>query len=250
MSQSEEKLIQKLDHYDVEDPRYALIDAALSFKSSWYLLAERLSQLLSSKAFRDWGYATFVSFCRQELYLSPSTANKLVRSYRWLDRKQPESLRAVKDTSEAGKALPDYQSVDVMMKAERALEKAELKQEHYEDLVQKAMTGEPPAVLQQEFREHRIEPLVSPELARERLLRRLFDQSIKLTNILLELEESPDVLMSHADALREWSGEALEQSQKEVLALNEGDTPENVGEYDEVKSDPADSEGYEDSSHE
>lgn len=92
--------------------RYDALEAAKRFKGSWITLGQMLWTVWKEKAFRDWGYLTFEAYSAKEVGIRAATAKKLLYSYAFLEREEPDLLRRV--TAEAPAALPHYDAVNVL----------------------------------------------------------------------------------------------------------------------------------------
>ena len=53
--------------------------------------------------YEEWGYPTFESYCLAELRIKKQTADKLVRNFSFLDKHEPERVKAA-DFAEAAPA--------------------------------------------------------------------------------------------------------------------------------------------------
>jgi hypothetical protein len=98
-----------------DDPaRVELLRRARRFKASWIELAEGLSNVRRSGEFKRWGYGSFEDYARLELHLRQETAEKLVGSFLFLKKRAPEVL----GRDGIGTAIPSYQAVDFLRRAE------------------------------------------------------------------------------------------------------------------------------------
>lgn len=108
--------IQRLDERLAAVPpgtlRHEALEAAKRFKASWIELGRALATVWRDKAFRAWGYLTFEAYCVQEMGIRVMTARKLVHSYGFLEREEPETLRHL--TAGPPAALPHYEAVNVL----------------------------------------------------------------------------------------------------------------------------------------
>jgi len=103
------------DHAD--DPERAeTLARARRFKSSWLELAEALTRVQRSGAWRDWGFDSFEKYARVELHLRNETVLKLTGSYGFLQRSAP----AVLERDGVTEPIPSYQAVDFLRRAEEA----------------------------------------------------------------------------------------------------------------------------------
>ncbi len=99
------------------DPERAeMIARVRRFKSSWFELAEALTQVRSDGRWKRWGFSSFEDYWRRELHLRKETVDKLTGSYGFLREHAPEVLTREVDLT----PLPSYQAVDFWRRAEEA----------------------------------------------------------------------------------------------------------------------------------
>lgn len=113
------------------DPARAdLIARARRFKSSWIELAEALVECRQRAHYRKWSYFSFEDYCKKELHLKPATVDKLVGSYSFLRRSAPQVLErdGVED------AIPSFQSLDFLRRAEEAEQSGHASREMVEEV--------------------------------------------------------------------------------------------------------------------
>lgn len=109
-----ERHIEKImQHMDPSSERYRVLETAKRFKSSWVELGEKLMEVNSHGAYREWGYKSFDEYCVQEIRIKRPTAEKLTMAYRYMEKEEP-GLLARRDEL---KPLPDYRSVDLLRRA-------------------------------------------------------------------------------------------------------------------------------------
>ncbi len=87
--------------------------AARRFKGNWLELARFVSIVHERKAFRQWGFPSFESYCSRELKIRQQTAVKLLRSYLFLRKEEPVYLESAGGTAET----PDWESVNLLRRA-------------------------------------------------------------------------------------------------------------------------------------
>ena len=96
-----------------DEERAELLARARRFKASWMELAEALTAVRRSSAWKRWGYGTFEDYTRKELHLRPETVDKLTGSFSFLQNRAPEVL-----TRAPSQPLPSYQAIDFLRRAE------------------------------------------------------------------------------------------------------------------------------------
>jgi len=98
-----------------DEERVEVLARARSFKRSWIELAQALAGVYERGSWSRWGYPSFDAYCRNELALTPSTAAKLLGSYRFLRASAPRVVeRAVHEPTAP---VPSLRAVDFVAKA-------------------------------------------------------------------------------------------------------------------------------------
>ena len=205
-------MMDRMVGLDPHDARYKMLKSAIDYKASWLELAERLNTLAENKDYKEWGYKAFKNYCLDELQLSQATARKLVRGFQWIDQEAPALLPNFVDDSggggaQAGRAsrvVPDVETVDVLVQAQRAVSKERLAQDDYDDLKARALKGEQTTrELKESFREAVTQEPKPQHEERLRLLRRSLSAADRIATQLEELGlEDPEVLAA-ASTLRD-----------------------------------------------
>ena len=217
LTHAEVSLLGRMAGLEVDTPRYRVLESALAFKSSWVVLGELLADVLKSGAFKGWGYASFERYCADELFLSASTAKKLVRSFQWIGDEAPEYLppksvdeiatRHRDETLPPGE-LPDLKSITVLADAKKALKEARVSEDAYLALKRAALEGENATALKKALNES-IPDEAKPKKADDKVrhLRRALTACVKTIDELREWdsggEAAGDDLLVMAEALRD-----------------------------------------------
>jgi len=103
-----------------DDPdRAEVLHRARRFKMSWIELAEALTDVRRHSHWKRWGFASLEEYAKTELHLRADTVEKLTGSFQFLKSKAPDVLRRDGLTS----AIPSYQSVDFLRRAEESEER-------------------------------------------------------------------------------------------------------------------------------
>lgn len=114
-SQSIRNIEQKMAGIEPGSLRYQVLEASRNFKSSWIALGQVLYTVFKDKHFRGWGYTTFEAYCKAELGLQKQTASKLLHSYYFLEKNEPQFLRSLQDTQNTEpKKIPSVDAVHVL----------------------------------------------------------------------------------------------------------------------------------------
>lgn len=177
-----EQLMQQLPP---DSERYRVLASARQFKSSWVELGEWLARVSNNGQFSDWGYTTFEDYCTREIRIRRKTAEKLLRAYRFLEKKEPGLLER-----RAGHPLPDYRSVDLLRQAD---EEKPFSMAEYGELRQAVIEQERshPRVARQ-FRE--LEHNHQPEKKTSHQYRNALMAAKRLSTSLQEIPEVPGEL--------------------------------------------------------
>ncbi len=106
----------RMEELDPESLRFRVLEAVRRFKGNWVELGRFISVVEKRGAFRDWGFASFDSYCTRELKLKKPTVVKLLKSFRFLKKEEPDFLStALAGNEKAG--LPDYEAVNILRQA-------------------------------------------------------------------------------------------------------------------------------------
>lgn len=106
--------LEQAERAHADDPERAEVLArARRFKASWVELAESLTGLRRSGAWKRWGHASFEDYTRKELHLRQETVDKLTGSYSFLRASAPQVL-----SRPPSEPVPSYQSIDFLRRAE------------------------------------------------------------------------------------------------------------------------------------
>lgn len=90
------------------------LETTKKFKSSWVELGRVLYAIWKDKLYREWGYQQFDVYVSKELGIRKQTSLKLLRSYYFLEKEEPQYLQ--KEYTEEAEAaeIPSYEAVDVL----------------------------------------------------------------------------------------------------------------------------------------
>src|SRR5690606_28803502 len=105
-------------------------ESARRFKASWLDLARHLVRVKGEGLWQEWGFATFEAYCARELRIKKTTAQKLVMSYGFLEKRAPQILR---DEEQARRA-PAVEVIEVLSRAE---ERGQLDDETWREVREK-----------------------------------------------------------------------------------------------------------------
>jgi hypothetical protein len=203
-------MMEKMVGLDPSDPRYMVLKAALDYKASWIDLAEHLNVVAANKDYKEWGYKAFKDYCDQELQIRQVTARKLVRGFQWIDQEAPELLPRLIDDQvdvaarDASVILPDVDTVDVLVKAQKEVAKERLSRDAYDDLKERALRGEQTvSELKQDLKDAVITPEPDPKKEQLKLMRRSLRAAEKMVEQFEELGIDDQEIVELAANLRE-----------------------------------------------
>lgn len=130
-SKSIQQIEQRMASIEPGSLRYQALESAKNFKSSWIALGSVLYTVYKDKAFKGWGYMTFEAYCKTELGIQQQTASKLLHSYYFLEKNEPDFLRSVHAAGEMNpKNIPSADAVNILR---LAAGRKELSQEDYQE---------------------------------------------------------------------------------------------------------------------
>jgi hypothetical protein len=220
-------LLDKLKAFEPGEPRYQLIKATLLYKTSWLELAERLNRVAAERLYKDWGYKTFRDYCARELFISPATAKKLVRGFQWLDEQLPNFMPHLIDASDVGdhvtkpRVAPDMDTVQLLMSAQKEVERERMPQDAYADIKRRALTGELDVQgVKSSLREVMLPPPEEPGGESLKVLRRALATTEKIVAQLEELGAEDDELMNLAGRLRDRIFDLVNAKMEQLASLD------------------------------
>ena len=182
--------------------RQTVLMAAKRFKSSWVEFGKLLTRVRHEGSFQEWGYDSFEAYCFAELRIKKATADKLTRSYSFLDKHEPKAM-AQTDVAESA---PPWEVVQVLADAE---ERGQLSSQEYKSIRDSIWNNEKPV---SELRRELVEQFPAPEAPRNDRadLKRLTSAARKLAEELHQARKVPKSVAERADALADDLDEILE----------------------------------------
>jgi hypothetical protein len=112
-----EQLEEKIQH-SLDDPlRCAVLESAKLFKTSWIELGRSLYTVYKDKKYKEWGFNEFENYTSKEIGIRKETSMKLLRSYFFLEKEEPDYLRSQFRKDAAAGSIPTYETVDVLRQA-------------------------------------------------------------------------------------------------------------------------------------
>jgi hypothetical protein len=114
-SRSIRNIEQKMAGIEPGSMRYQVLAACRNFKSSWIALGQILYTVYKDKHFKEWGHMTFEAYCKAELGLQKQTASKLLHSYYFLEKNEPQFLKSLQEPQATEpKKIPSVDAVNVL----------------------------------------------------------------------------------------------------------------------------------------
>ncbi len=89
------------------------------YRSAWIRLGQLLYSIHKDKHFKQWGYLTFEAYCMKELKLKESTAQKIIKSYSFLEKEEPRLVDQQFYAEEPSQTVPDYEAVNLLRLAKQ-----------------------------------------------------------------------------------------------------------------------------------
>jgi hypothetical protein len=99
--------------------RQKTIETARRHKASWIELGQYLHTIQKSKSYKHWGYLAFDTYCYRELGIRQNTAVKMLRSYQFLQREEPDVIRAQQAEVDSPRNIPSVDAVNVLRLAKK-----------------------------------------------------------------------------------------------------------------------------------
>ncbi|MFT3709260.1 MAG: hypothetical protein QM817_16595 [Archangium sp.] len=173
--------------------RHTVILAAKRFKSSWVEFGKLLAQVRHEALFEQWGYPNFETYCLAELRIKKQTAEKLTRSYGFLEKHEPQVMK----TPELAEAAPAFEVVEVLAQAE---ERGQLSASEYKSIRDSIWNQEKPTnELKKELTEKF--PAPEPKFDSSADLKRLWGVAKRLAADLHSNRKATTAVRERADAL-------------------------------------------------
>lgn len=111
--------------------RHLTLEKSKEFKTSWIELGQALYTVWKDKLYREWGYTKFETYTAKEIGIRKQTALKLLRSYFFLEKKEPYYLSKEYSQKANVASMPTYESVNALRLANS---KKQLDEVDYENI--------------------------------------------------------------------------------------------------------------------
>ncbi|MBU1084470.1 MAG: hypothetical protein ABIG55_06045 [Candidatus Omnitrophota bacterium] len=116
-TRSIKKIEQKMAGIDADSLRYRVLKSAKDFKTSWIELGQMLYTVWKDKLYKEWGYSEFDAYTSKEIGIRGQTSLKLLRSYSFLEKEEPQYLKRDDNGGINAVSVPTYEAVDVLRRA-------------------------------------------------------------------------------------------------------------------------------------
>lgn len=110
-------LEQNLEATEGSAIRQRVLQNAKHFKTSWIDLGQSLYAVWKDKLYKGWGYSTFDTYTAKEIGIRKQTAVKLLKSYYFLEQKEPRYTQKEYTHEMQTASVPTYESIDILRKA-------------------------------------------------------------------------------------------------------------------------------------
>ena len=195
MPSAEEVISHKVSQVPPGSLRQTVLLAAKRFKSSWVELGKLLVKVRDGALYEEWGYPTFEAYCLAEVRIRKNTADKLTRSFSFLDKHEPRAM-AQEDIVETA---PAFEVVQVLADAE---DRGKLSAQEYKSIRDSIWDQERPV---SELKRELVEqfPPEVKETNDATHLKRMAAWARKLASELQGNKKVPRALVERAEALAE-----------------------------------------------
>ncbi|MFH1837076.1 MAG: hypothetical protein ABH862_03045 [Candidatus Omnitrophota bacterium] len=112
-----EKIERKMENMSSDSLRYRVLKSAKAFKTSWIELGQILYTVWKDKLYKDWGYSEFDAYTSKEIGIRGQTSLKLLKSYSFLERSEPQYLKREHEGESSAAEVPTYEAIDVLRRA-------------------------------------------------------------------------------------------------------------------------------------
>lgn len=99
---------------DKNSLRYKVLQSAKNFKTSWIELGQALYTVWKDKLYKEWGYVSFDLYTAKEIGIKKQTAMKLLRSYFFLEKEEPDYLKDDYRIAAEAALVPSFEAIDVL----------------------------------------------------------------------------------------------------------------------------------------
>jgi len=196
MTTATARIESQLEQLPEGSVRRRVLECARRFKASWVELGRALCEVRDEALWKDWGFASFETYCAKELFLRKPTVEKLTRSYGFLSRHEPGMARGAEP-----RAAPAFEVIEVLSRAEAA---GRLPEDGWRELKDEILEQAPsPAALSRQLSERYGPKAPLPRAPAAERLQKLAGFARKLASACAGEEEVPPAVAERAQALAE-----------------------------------------------
>jgi hypothetical protein len=203
-SKSLKNIEERMENLDTNSLRYHILENAKNFKCSWIELGRSLYSVFKDKIYKEWGYVNFDIYVSREIGIRKQTAMKLLKSYYFLEKEEPQYLKTDYTDSTKPAQIPSYESINILRQAKN---KKGLDENDYRDLKKEIFEKGRDA---QEIKKNlgviirqrqELDPQEAQEKRRSLTLKRLLGQLRLLKQEIQALKMLPVPLIKELDSL-------------------------------------------------
>lgn len=121
-TKSLERIEGKMQSMEEGSFRYKVLETVKTFKTSWLDLGQSLYTVYKDKLYKDWGFITFEAYVAKEINIQKQTAVKLLKSYYFLEKEEPDYLKKDQPVPEGASSFPSYEAVNLLRLAKNRKE--------------------------------------------------------------------------------------------------------------------------------
>jgi hypothetical protein len=180
--------------------RHLVLTAARDFKNAWIELGSHLTKVRDQALYKEWGHPDFETYCQRELHIKKATAHKLTATYAFMERHEPGLLQGALEAPPAREALPPFEVIEVLSRAEERGQIGPAEYRAVRDTVLDEERPPTPAGLRRMLNES-YPPPPPPEPPPEDAVRRLARAARKLADGAEGCDAVPRAIAERAEAL-------------------------------------------------
>lgn len=121
-TKSLERIEGRMQNMDEGSFRYQVLQSVKKFKTSWIDLGQSLYTVYKDRLYKEWGFMTFESYVSKEINIQKQTAVKLLKSYYFLEKEEPDYLKKDQPGTEGASSFPSYEAVNLLRLAKNRKE--------------------------------------------------------------------------------------------------------------------------------
>lgn len=121
-TKSLERIEGRMQNMDEGSFRYQVLQNVKKFKTSWLDLGQSLYTVYKDKLYKEWGFMTFESYVSKEINIQKQTAVKLLKSYYFLEKEEPDYLKKDQPGPESASSFPSYEAINLLRLAKNRKE--------------------------------------------------------------------------------------------------------------------------------